>query len=172
MHERVSPQRSLGNGKAVCMNVDRCYRIVGRVLITLLILLLSGCASARKPKSQAAPPLEGPGNIPIPSGFQKISEDSVLISMGGFEAGLVVYKGDREPPWVVEFYRGTLPTQGWAMVASFISKDSILVFTKKDQACVIRVSGSGSSSRLEVRIGIAGSRGGGPSQSPRARPRY
>jgi len=123
-----------------------------RVLLALLLLLLSGCASS--PKPEAAAPAQGPGEIPIPPGFQKIEEESVLIAFGGFQAGLVVYQGKREPSWVVEFYRGVLPSQGWTLVASFISKDAILVFTKERQACVISISGSPSTTRLEVRVGV------------------
>jgi len=130
---------------------DQAHRTVG-VFLTLLLLLLSGCASS--PKPEAATPAQGPGEIPIPPAFQKIEEESVLIAFGGFQAGLVVYQGKREPSWVVEFYRGVLPSQGWTLVASFISKDAILVFTKERQACVISVSGSPSATRLEVRVGV------------------
>lgn len=124
----------------------------GALLLTLLLLLLAGCAASPKPEATA--PIQGPGEIPIPPSFQKIEEESVLIAFGGFQAGLVVYQGKREPSWVVEFYRGVLPSQGWTLVASFISKDAILVFTKERQACVVSVSGSSSASRLEVRVGV------------------
>ncbi|MFQ5882244.1 MAG: hypothetical protein ACE5I9_07200 [Candidatus Methylomirabilales bacterium] len=130
---------------------DQVYRASGMAL--LAVLLLCGCASA--PKPEAASPIQGPGDIPVPPGFQKIEEESVLIAFGGFQAGLGVYQGKREPSWVVEFYRGVLPSQGWTLVASFISRDSILLFTKERQACVVSVSGSGSSTHLEVRVGIA-----------------
>lgn len=143
------------------MNVDQLHRVIGTTLIVLL-LLLSSCASTT-PKQEAAPPPEGPGDIPIPAGFQKIDKESVLIAFGGFQAGLVVYEGERASSWVVNFYQGVLPSQGWTLVASFISKDSILVFTKEHQACVIRVTGNRSSTRLEVRVGIAEPIAGGPS---------
>ncbi len=133
------------------MIADQTHRTVG-VLFTLLLLLVSGCAPS--PKPEAATPVQGPGEIPIPPGFQKVEEESVLIAFGGFQAGLVVYQGKREPSWAVEFYRGVLPSQGWTLVASFISKDAILVFTKERQACVISISGSSSATRLEVRVGV------------------
>ena len=133
------------------MSADQAHRTVGILLMTLL-LLLSGCASSPKPEETT--PAQGPGEIPIPPGFRKIEEDSVFIAFGGFQAGLVVYQGKREPPWVVEFYRGILPSQGWTLVASFISKDAILVFTKERQACVISISGDSSATRLEVRLGV------------------
>ncbi|MFQ5847784.1 MAG: hypothetical protein ACE5IQ_08990 [Candidatus Methylomirabilales bacterium] len=145
------------------MSVDHISRTVGSVLITLL-LLASGCASA--PKPETARPLEGPADIPIPAGFQKIDKESVLIAFSGFQAGLVVYEGEREPSWVVDFYRGVLPSQGWSLVASFISQETILLFTKERQACVISVSGSRSSTRLEVRVGIVEPVAGGSSPSP------
>lgn len=142
----------------------KLYRMVERGLI-VLFLLLSGCAPT--PKPEAATPLDGPGGIPVPPGFQKIEEESLLITFGGFQAGLVVYQGKRDPPWVVEFYHGVLPSQGWTLVASFISKDTILLFTKERQACVISVTGSSSSTRLEVRVGLAEPAAGGPTSTPR-----
>lgn len=148
------------------MSEDQRYRVIGTTLIVLL-LLLSGCASTT-PKQEAAPPVKGPAEIPIPAGFQKIDKESVLIAFGGFQAGLVVYEGERGSSWVVDFYRGVLPSQGWTLVASFISRDSILVFTKEHQACVISVTGNSSSTRLEVRVGIAESRAEGPSPSHQA----
>lgn len=159
-------------GKAApWMSVGRGYPILAAAFIAVL-LFLSGCASSSKPEPQPVTPVRGPGDIPIPAGFQKVEKNSVLITIGGFEAGLVVYQGEREPAWVVDFYRETLPLDGWTLVASFISNDSILVFTKEHQACVIRVSGSDSSSRLELRIGSAELPSGRPPQSSQpARPR-
>ncbi len=135
------------------MRARQRYQIFTSGLLAFL-LLLSGCASAPK-QPEAAPPLEGPAGIPIPAGFQKIDQESVLITFGGFQAGLMVYEGDSDPPGVVDFYREALPSQGWTLVASFISKETILVFTKEHQASVISVSGTPSSTRLEVRVGIA-----------------
>ncbi len=137
------------------LSLARFYGVFARILVIVLLLLVSGCASSPEPEATtSATPVEGPAEIPIPPGFQKLDEESVLISFGGFQAGLVVYEGKRKPSWVAEFYRGLLPSQGWSLVASFISKDTILLFTKDHQACVISVSGSQSSARLEVRVGV------------------
>lgn len=153
------------------MSVSRYNRIVQIGLIVLLFLLF-GCAST--PEPEVAKPLKGPGDIPIPSGFQEIEEESIRISFTGFQAGQGVYEGTRESSWVVEFYRGVLPSEGWTLVASVISKDAVLVFTKDQQACVITVSGTPPSTRLEVRVGQAEPIAGGsprsahpPSQPPR-----
>lgn len=135
------------------MSAHRRHQIFATVLIVLLPIL-SGCASAPK-KQEVETPLEGPAKIPIPAGFQQIDKESVLIAFGGFQAGLAVYEGDREPSLVVDFYQEMLPPRGWTLVASFISKDSILVYTKEHQACVISVSRNRPSTRLEVRVGIA-----------------
>lgn len=145
------------------MSMDRRDPRIGPVL-AVLFAFLSGCASSPTP---AATPATGPGGIPIPAGFQKVEKDSVLITIGESQAGLVVYRGAHDPPSVVEFYRETLSSQGWQLVASFIGEDSILVFTKAYQACIISVSGDHSSSRLEVRIGIVESPQLGPSRSSR-----
>ncbi len=154
------------------MSMGRRYPILAAALSAVL-LFLSGCAPSSPPETQPATPVRGPGDIPIPADFQKVEKNAVLITIGGFEAGLVVYQGEREPAWVVDFYRETLPQDGWTLVASFISNDSILVFTKEHQACVIRVSGSDSSSRLELRIGSAELPSGSPPQSSQpARPSY
>ena len=151
------------------MSVSRHNRIVASGFIVLLFLLFS-CAST--PEPEVAKPLKGPGDIPIPSGFQEIEEESVRISFGEFEAGQGVYTGDRDPSWVVEFYRGLLPPQGWSLVASFISKDAILVFTKEQQACVITVWGTPRSTRLDVRVGQAEPAAGAtpPSTHPPSQP--
>ena len=133
------------------MRVAHRTRIVGGVLF-ILVVALAGCTSASKP--EAGPSLTGPGDLPIPPGFRQIEGESILIAFGGFQAGMVVYEGDREPSWVAQFYRGGLPAQGWTLVASFISKETILVFTKERQACVITVTGTRSATRLEVRVGI------------------
>lgn len=151
------------------MSVNRHNRIVLTGLL-VLPLFIFGCAST--PQPEVAKPLKGPGDIPIPSGFQEIEEESVRISFGGFEAGQGVYEGERESSWIVEFYRGVLPSEGWTLVASFISRDAILVFTKDQQACVITVSGTPPSTRLEVRVGQAEPIAGGfpPSTHPPSHP--
>lgn len=161
------PSRNPGRGEPVRMSTDRRQPIVGKVLAALFLFFLSACAASPKAPPQFPAPVRGPGDIPIPVGFEKIEKDSVLITIGEFEAGLVVYQGEREPSWIVDFYREVLPEEGWKLVASFISNDSILVFTKNRQACVISVSGDPSSSRLEVRIGIVETPNGSPSPSPR-----
>jgi hypothetical protein len=149
--------------------MDRRHPIVGKVLAALF-LVVSGCTSSPELTPQSTTPIRGPGDIPIPAGFQKVEKDSVLIAIGEFQAGLVVYQGERDPSWVVDFYRKVLPAEGWKLVASFISTDSILVFTKDRQACVISVSGDPLSSRLEVRIGVVESHNGSLPHSPRSPP--
>ncbi|MFQ5656613.1 MAG: hypothetical protein ACE5G5_03665 [Candidatus Methylomirabilales bacterium] len=145
------------------MTVNRLYRIIHPGLVVLLLLLF-GCAST--PEPEVAKPLKGPGGIPIPSGFQEIEDESVFITLGGIQAGVGVYEGKREPSGVVEFYREILPPEGWTLVASFISKDAILVFTKEHQACVITMWGTPSSTRLEVRVGQAEPVAGVPPPTP------
>ena len=85
------------------MRVAHRTRIVGGVLF-ILVVALAGCTSASKP--EAVPSLTGPGDLPIPPGFRQIETESVLIAFGGFQAGMVVYEGDREPSWVAQYYRG------------------------------------------------------------------
>ncbi|MFQ5839952.1 MAG: hypothetical protein ACE5HK_04450 [Candidatus Methylomirabilales bacterium] len=133
-----------------------------RLFLLLLVLgLVSGCVRGSAPKNvgtaTALQPAVGLGDVPIPSGFTQVHEESIVVEFGRFRGGWVVYSGDKTPSAVIAFYRDIMPVEGWKPVASFVAKQSLFVYTKEDRACVISVTRTGftGSTRIEVRVGLA-----------------
>ncbi|MFN3477263.1 MAG: hypothetical protein ACK4Z6_06895, partial [Candidatus Methylomirabilales bacterium] len=92
-------------------------------------------------------------DVPVPSGFKKNANESLLFETASFRVGILVYEGKGETASLVEFYKTNLATQGWKLLANFQGPSAVMVFTKQSKSCLITISQGTWGSRVEVKVG-------------------
>jgi len=123
------------------------------------LFILGGCATApvvEEPPTTAAP-LTIPDfeDVPVPAGFTKNANESVLVETPTFRIGLLVYEGKAETVALAEFFKVNMRANGWQMLSSFLGKEAQMVFVKGDRSCLITVTQKPVGTRLEMRVGTS-----------------
>ncbi len=124
------------------------------------LLILGGCATAplvEESPTPAAAPLTIPDfeDVPVPAGFTKNANESVLVETPTFRIGLLVYEGKAETSALAEFFKVNMRANGWQMLSSFLGKEAQMVFVKGDRSSLITVTQKPAGTRLEVRVGTS-----------------
>ena len=80
------------------------------------------------------------GDMPIPNGARINNENTMIIGRGVGWVCRVYLVGLQSPNEVYGFFLTDFPKAGWATVSATKAKTSIVVFTKEDRTCTIKVS--------------------------------
>lgn len=122
-----------------------------------LVGFLAGCTTtpSLEKEVQAAAPLTVPDfeDVPIPAGFTKKVDESVLWETTAFRAGFLVYEGEAETIALTEFFKANMTANGWRMLSNFQGREAVMVFLKGDRNCLITISQKPAGTRLEVMVG-------------------
>lgn len=144
------------------------------LLITLVsfLFLMNGCIPAMDTSGQ--PPQDNlqktksPSNIvefePYnPTGFMDLlipgeliwnREKSVALNTDSFNGGILQFNGRVEVTSLLEFFNNSMKNDGWTSVGSMKSKDVLLVFTKPQGSCMIKITEGGPIGKTVVDIYI------------------
>ncbi|MBI4641346.1 MAG: hypothetical protein HY731_11665 [Candidatus Tectomicrobia bacterium] len=121
----------------------------------LLLLLVSGCVQRRPSDASPPPPqaVEFP-DIPIPLGMKRVGDKTWTIEAENFKAGLITYRGRIKKDALINFYRDSMPANGWEFVTySASGKGGMLNFVKGRRTATIIVDEEFLSTTLEIRAG-------------------
>jgi len=120
----------------------------------LLLLLVSGCVQRRPPDSSPPPQIVEFPDIPIPPGMKKIGDKAWTIEGENFKAGLVTYRGRFKKEALINFYRDSMPANGWEFVTySASGRGGVLTFIKGRRTATIIIAEEFLSTNLEIRAG-------------------
>lgn len=147
-----------------------------RKLITIVIFVtfITGCATMsnifrRRTKSavrgglEIAPILKF-DDIPVPSIFRILANQSFAFQTKDVRVGLLKYQGKANPDEVVAFYREQMPLYNWRTVNIIEYGRRVLNFEKDNQSCVITLDVKGSSNITLIIAVSPRSRGAIPSE--------
>lgn len=141
--------------------------------LTTLILSLSlagGCAqmplgkhTAKGPAPDekgriAAPPViaEFP-DVPIPAELKRQDDQSFVYEAPGVVIGVLTYSGYVTPSSAADFFKNSMPAQGWRFLNAFKDKENIdLFFIKEQRSCQITIRSSPLATRVVIKIGPSG----------------
>ena len=134
------------------MKANRQDRRVWRiVMLTVLVLLVSGCASTKIRKdtsaTSATKKAKGPaplyydcGDVLVPSELKLEKEGSFVFRTPGFSAGVLSLKGRVEINSLIDFFNSNMAKDNWQLVSSFKSRRTIMLFNKENRWCVINIT--------------------------------
>ena len=79
------------------------------------------------------------GDMPMPGGARINNENSLILGSGDGWAGRVAIISAQNANETFTFFRDQFQKAGWTLVSSTKSKNSILVFIKKDRTATIEI---------------------------------
>jgi hypothetical protein len=134
---------------------------MNKLLITLLMVLgLSACANNTLPtnaegETSADIQLKLLGDMPLPGGAVINNENSLILGSGDGWAGRVAIKSAQSATETFSFFRDQYQKAGWTLVSSTKSKNSILVFIKKDRTATVEIEEGGFGGKSNVMLTVA-----------------
>jgi hypothetical protein len=95
------------------------------------------------------------GEMPIPGGARINNENSLILGSGDGWAGRVAITSAQNANETFTFFRDQFQKAGWTLVSSTKSKNSILVFVKKDRTATIEIDEGGFGGKANVMLTVA-----------------
>ncbi len=132
------------------------------VLVFVVLLICSGCAYFQKngPQNAAPPKQEGPNqvfygfpDVPVPKELTVVSEKSFIYETPTFRAGILFLSGNVEFESLENYFKVSMPKNGWRYINSFRYKDVVMNYVKEDKTCTIKVSPGAFTTEVEIWIG-------------------
>jgi len=129
------------------------------LLAIIAIFSLCGCASTFGKKGDLPADLQPQmlfkfSDIPAPSGFKLIPQDSYSFESAGVRVGVLKYKGKAAPERVVNFYKNQMPLYNWNLLNIVEYGDRMLNFDRDQESCIIRLNpGSFNSVTIIISVG-------------------
>lgn len=128
-------------------------RIISILVIALLgycVIALCSCAGASKKTAmqreesslepQAALKFS---DMPVPTGFKFLPEESYSFESAGVRVGLLRYKGKADIEQVVNFYKDQMPLYNWTLLNAIEYGQRLLNFEREQESCIVNLSSKG-----------------------------
>jgi len=130
----------------------------------LAFLLLAGCAvNSASQKGSVTTGVQQQiktkmfDDVPIYPGFKVIPEKSFVYESGNIKVGRLIFKGKSSINDLVNYYKNTLPEQGWNPISvSVYGKDANLTYVTSDRVLQVRITRGFSETILIIQIGPRG----------------
>lgn len=136
------------------------FFILSTLYYLLAALFLTSCAATYSKKSDPTqiPSLEPAAllkfqDLPIPSGFIYLPEQSYAFQSANFRAGLLKYQGKATGDQVTVFFKEQMPMYNWHLINIVEHARRMLSFEKDQETCVITLDEKGS--RSEITLSVA-----------------
>lgn len=142
------------------------YRGLIVLLASALLALSAGCSTFSSPQpddggmatvatnssmSQTSPAYDFE-DIGVPSEMSLQNDKSFIMQTPQVKAGTLVYTGWVDPLSLFDYYRDSMPQDGWKPLSFFKYGHFLFVFHKPDKVCVIRINKGRFSTRLEISV--------------------
>jgi len=96
-------------------------------------------------------------DIPVYPGFKLIPEKSFVYESGNVKVGRLIFRGKSSINDMVNYYKNTLPEQGWEPISiSIYGKDANLTYVTSDRVLQLRMTQGFSETTLIIQVGPRG----------------
>jgi len=92
-------------------------------------------------------------DIPVPTGFKFLPQDSYTFESSGVRVGVLRYKGKAEPEQVINFYREQMPMFNWNLLNVIEYGERLINFERDNETCIIRLLPKGRSVIIIISMG-------------------
>lgn len=123
-------------------------------------LTLFGCADSSKNIGVSkGPNLLEPASIfkfqdlPVPSGFKIIPQNSYSFECAGTRVGVLKYQGKANPDYVINFYKEQMPLYNWTLLNIVEYGDRLLNFDRENETCIVTILAKGNHVTLTLSFG-------------------
>ena len=143
-------------------------------VIAACILILAGCSgrpfgrggagagAAQNVDQEPVPSYLDFGDILIPREFKVNKKKTYLVKSSGMVTGVLALKGRVDVLSLVNFFKMTMPKDGWSFITSFEAPEkTIMVFQKAQRWSVVNITGNVWNTHLEIAVAPSGKDSGG-----------
>ncbi|MEO0048639.1 MAG: hypothetical protein RLZZ410_1598 [Pseudomonadota bacterium] len=95
------------------------------------------------------------GDMPLPGGATIVHDKSLILGSGDGWAGRVAISSAQNATETFTFFRDQYQKAGWTLVSSTKTKNSILVFIKKDRTATVEIEEGSMLGRTGVMLTVA-----------------
>jgi hypothetical protein len=96
-------------------------------------------------------------NVPIYPDFEFVPEKSFIYESGEIKIGKLVFKGNASIDEVVNYYKATLPEEGWKPISiSIFGKEANMTYTTSNRVLQVYVVKGFSETLLVIQVGPRG----------------
>jgi hypothetical protein len=135
-------------------------KIAVLLLFCAFALLSAGCANiSKKDDLSKNPSLLEPSallkfsDVPVPSGFKLLSQDSYSFETSGMRVGVLKYQGKANPDQVINFYKEQMPMYNWNLLNVIEYGDRMMNFERENETCIIGLFTKGNAVTITVSLG-------------------
>lgn len=129
-------------------------------LLGYSVIALCGCAGVAKKDapSKEESSLEPQSllkfnDIPAPSGFKFLAEESYTFESQGVRVGVLKYQGRADVERVVNFYKNQMPLYNWNLLNAVEYGERLLNFEREQETCIINLSSKGKNITITLSLG-------------------
>jgi len=130
------------------------------VFLCSCVLVLWGCAGVAKEDvgSKEEALLEPQSilkfsDIPAPSGFKFLAEESYTFENAGVRVGILKYRGRANVDQIVNFYKDQMLLYNWNLLNVVEYGQRLLNFDREQESCIINLSPKGRNITVTVSLG-------------------
>lgn len=144
------------------MDRGRAAKLAGLIFyICILSFVLIGCANVSSYKKSSDPtqiPSLEPAallkfsDVPVPSGFRIVSEESYVFQSSNFRAGLLKYAGKATGDQISVFFKEQMPIYNWHTINIVEYGKRILNFDKDLETCIVTIDEKGNNSSITISL--------------------
>lgn len=137
-------------------------KILKVCLLFFASIIINGCATPGYKESSVVSGIEKGltvasilrfDDVPVPSGFLQISNESFIFQSESLRAGVLKYSGKSSPDVVMQFYKEQMPLYNWQLINLIEYGKKQLNYEKTGQSCIIMIEGARSKSVLTISVG-------------------
>jgi hypothetical protein len=131
------------------------------ILTAIIIFLVSGCATtgsksnfgAETPRALDVSTVLKFEDIPVPSGFKAVVNESFTFQNEVLRAGVLKYSGRANGEQVLNFYKDQMPLYRWKLLNILEYGKRILNFDRDDQTCIIVIEPTSLGTAIIITVG-------------------
>ena len=130
------------------------------IILLIAAFAMSGCAmvnprrssGVETPKSLEVSPLLKFEDVPVPSSFKIMPNDSFIFDNDVTRLGILRYSGGADASSVARFYREQMPLYNWRFINFVEFNTRIINFERDDQTCIVIIEPHQLSTVLTVSV--------------------
>jgi hypothetical protein len=134
--------------------------LVLTIMLAYVLFAALGCANTgKKDNLKSSPSLLEPSSslkfndVPVPTGFKFIPEDSFSFESYGVRVGTLRYQGKADADLVVNFYKEQMPMYNWNLLNVVEYGERLLNFDRDDETCIISLKPKRNHITLSISLG-------------------
>lgn len=127
--------------------------------LCVAVLFTAGCAGLKKSKATGSSRVLEPqetarfSDIPVPSGFKPVIEDTYSFENAGVRVAVLKYQGKVDINRVIDFYKEQMLMYDWNLLNVIEYGQVVMNFDRSNETCIVNLTPKGKNVLITVSLG-------------------